>query len=220
MGQQQVFTGQVSVKGALTANDGLIVKTSGVALTDATNDLKFSATAAGKKITLNSITKTSTSSSNIGFQSKPGQGASMANDVIGGEISPRISDTFALTGSGSIIGLHVDAYLKGTTGDIAGHVRGMQIELVDDGGSSRTVTGDCVGLRFRSNISYTVTGDHVPILVEADEGTTGWEFLLKLPDDEVIASDAAVSSATNAGFLKIKVGSATRYINLFSGTPA
>ena len=36
----------------------------------------------------------------------------------------------------------------------------------------------------------------------------------------VQASDAAVTSATAAGYLKIKVNGSTRYINLFSGTPA
>ena len=40
------------------------------------------------------------------------------------------------------------------------------------------------------------------------------------PDDGAIASDAAEISATSAGWLKIVVGSETRYINLYSGTPS
>jgi hypothetical protein len=44
--------------------------------------------------------------------------------------------------------------------------------------------------------------------------------VVRLPDDGVTASDAAEISATSAGWLKIVVGSSTRYINLYSGTPS
>jgi hypothetical protein len=69
---------------------------------------------AGETVRINSITNTGTANSWIGFQSKPAQGASTAQNVIGFEVSPRLNNTFALTGSGSIIGAHVDAYLRAT----------------------------------------------------------------------------------------------------------
>ncbi len=134
----------------------------------------------GKTIRLNSITNTGTGHDLIGFQSKPGQGASTAKNVIGCEISPRLNDAVALTGSGSIIGQHVDCYLKGTTGNIAGDVRGQQIELIDDTGSSRTVAGNVSSIRLRSNLSCTVTGKTCAIRWENSEGTKGWDGFLQL----------------------------------------
>lgn len=44
--------------------------------------------------------------------------------------------------------------------------------------------------------------------------------LFRFGDDGVVASDASEISATSAGWLKIVVGSSTRYINLYSGSPS
>ena len=121
---------------------------------------------AGKTLRFNSITNIGTANDFIGFQAKPRQGAATAKNVIGCEISSQISDTFALTGSGSLIGAHVDVYVRGTTGAIAGDVRGMQIELTDDTGSSRAVSGYVTHLRFRSNLSCSVTGKYSVMRVE------------------------------------------------------
>ena len=179
----------------------------------------------GKTVRLNSITNTGTANSLIGFQSKPGQGASTAQNVIGCEISPRVNDTFALTGSGSLIGAHVDAYLKGTTGNVAGDVRGMQIELVTDDAGTRTVAGDVVGLRFRAAFSGTITGDMVAIRVEKAETQTNskqWEAVLELTSTVAgVWNDAPGTEPTTAdGYIKVLVNGNARYIQLYSGAPA
>lgn len=169
----------------------------------------------GKTVRINNVTNLGTANSLIGFQSKPGQGASTAQNVIGGEISPRIADTFALTGSGSIIGLHVDVYLKGTTGNVAGDVRGFQSELVDDGGSSRTVAGYVTHLRVRSNLSCTVTGKYSVIRVENEEGTKALDALFQFTTGSgAIVEASATVGGTQDKALKVLIGSTTYYVPL------
>ena len=180
---------------------------------------------AGKTVRINSITNTGTADSLIGFQSKPAQGVATAQNVIGGEISPRVNDTFALTGSGSLIGLHVDAYLKGTTGNIAGDVRGMQIEMVTDDAGARTITGDVSALRIRSAFSATgITGVFAPIKIEKPETQTNsqnYDAVLQLTSTLAgIWNDAPGTEPTTAdGYIKVLVNGNARYIQLYSGAP-
>lgn len=180
---------------------------------------------AGRTVRLNSITNTGTANSLIGFQSKPGQGASTAQNVIGMEISPRVNDTFALTSSGTLIGAHIDAYLKGTTGNVGGDVRGVQIELVTDDAGTRTITGDVVGLRFRAAFSGTITGDMVVIRVEKAEAQTNskqWEYVLELTGDNALIwrDDYTTEPADAAGAIKVLVNGADRWIQLYSTAPS
>lgn len=180
---------------------------------------------AGNTVRINSITNTGTANSLIGFQSKPAQGASTAQNVIGAEISPRLNDTFALTGSGTIIGLHVDAFLRGTTGDIAGSVRGQQIELVTDDAATRTVSGDVVGLRMRAAFSGTISGNMVAFRVEKAETQTNsqqWDYLLELTGDNglVWKDDYSTEVTTLSGAIKVRVNGQDRWIPLYSGAPA
>lgn len=55
------------------------------------------------------------------------------------------------------------------------------------------------------------------------------DFALKFPDDgaglvftapAVASSTTAMTSATAAGVIRVQIGTATRYINLFSGAPS
>ena len=176
------------------------------------------------EVRINSQTNTGTSGNWIGFQSKPAQGASTSGNVIGCEISPRVNDTFALTGSGSLIGAHIDAYLKGTTGNVAGDVRGAQIELVTDDAGTRTVTGDVVGLRFRAAFSGTITGDMVVIRVEKAEAQTNskqWEYVLELTGDNALIwrDDYTTEASTASGAFKVRVNDADRWVLLYSDAP-
>lgn len=180
---------------------------------------------AGKTVRINSLTNIGTANSLIGFQSKPAQGASTAQNVIGCEISPRVNDTFALTGSGSLIGAHVDAYLKGTTGNIAGDVRGAQIELVTDDAGARTISGNVNALRVRAAFSATtITGKFIPFRVEKAESQTNsknFDALFDLTgqspdcwsDDPTTELDQP--GGTVKGYIKVRVNAADRYIALY-----
>lgn len=180
---------------------------------------------AGKTVQINSITNTGTANSLIGFQSKPAQGASTAQNVIGAEISPRVNSGVALTGGGSLIGMHVDVNPKGTAaGTISGDVRGMEVELVTDDAATRTVTGDVVGLRFRAAFSGTITGDMVVLRVEKAEAQTNskqWEYFLELTGDNALIwrDDYTTEVTTIAGAIKVRVNDQDRWIALYSGAP-
>lgn len=182
----------------------------------ASNHLAVNTTGAGKTIRLNVRTEsTDTANSLIGVQIKPGRGVAAATDVIGVEISPRINDAIALTGSGSLIGAHVDVYLKGTTGNIAGDVRCLQSELTDDTGSSRTVAGNVTHLRVRSNLSCTVTGKYSVIRVENEEGTKAMDALVQFTTGSgCLVESAGTVGGTQDQALKILIGTTTYYIPL------
>lgn len=176
-------------------------------------------------IRINSRTVTTATAGIIGAQIKPAQGVATANNVIGVEISPRVNDTFALTGSGSLIGAHIDAYLKGTTGNIAGDVRGAQIELVTDDAGTRTISGDVIGLRMRAAFSGTITGNMIAFSVEKAETQTNskqWEYLFELTGDNglVWKDDYTTEVTTIAGAIKCFVNGQDRWIPLYSGAPS
>ena len=175
-----------------------------------------------KTIRLNSRNYTS-SGNFIGFQCKPVQAANGA-DVKGGEISPRINNTFTL--SGSIIGLHVDAFLRGTAaGTISGDVRGLNLELVTDDAATRDITGNVSAIRIRAAFSAgTVSGKIVPFRVEKMEAQTNskqWDAVLELPSTVagVWNSAPGTEPTTADGYIKVLVNGAARYIQLYSGAP-
>jgi len=179
---------------------------------------------AGKNVRINSITNSGTANSFIGVQIKPAQGASMSSGVTGIEISPRVNDTFALTGSGTLIGAHIDAYLKGTTGNIAGSVRALELELVTDDAATRTVSGDVSGIRMRAAFSGTITGVMAPIRIEKAETQTNsqqWDCVLELPSTNAgIWNDAPNTEPSTAdGYFKVLVNGNARYVQLYSVAP-
>ena len=135
-----------------------------------------------KPVRINSRNYT-TSGNNIAFQSKPAQNVAGA-DIKGGEISPRVNSGFALTGT--IMGLHVDAQLKGTAaGTIGGDVRGLNLELVTDDAGTRNITGNVSFIRIRGAFSGgTISGVISAIRIEKLETQTNskqFDCVLELP---------------------------------------
>lgn len=184
--------------------------------------LQLATARASKTIRLNSRTLTDAvlgiEGDNIGFQSKPGQGVATAKNVIGAEISPRVNNAIALTGGGSITGLHVDTYLKGTTGDIGGSVRALEVEMVTDDAGARTITGNVSHLRLRTAWSGTISGYFSAFRVEKPEAQTGsqdFDGLFQLTSTSA-AWNSAGTPSTQAGFIKIEVNGVAKYIQLFS----
>lgn len=180
---------------------------------------------AGNTLRFNSITNTGTANDFIGFQCKPAQGAATAQSVKGGEISPRVNSGIALSGSGGVIGLHVDAFLKGTAaGTIAGSVRGIELEMITDDGGTRTISGDVSMLRFRAAFSATtITGKFVPIRIEKAETQTNskqFDAVLELPSTNAGVWHDTQTSVTGAGYITVLVNGNVRYITLTSGAPS
>jgi hypothetical protein len=175
-----------------------------------------------KQVRINSRNFT-TSGDFMAFQAKPAQAAN-GNTITGGQISPRVNDTFTM--SGSVIGLHVDAYLKGTSaGTITGDVRGLNIELVTDDAGTRTISGNVSAIRIRSAFSgTTITGKFVPIRIEKAETQTNskqYDAVLELPSTVagVWNSAPGTEPTTADGYIKVLVNGAARYIQLYSGAP-
>ena len=215
-------TGNVTARTLTLATTGTIASS---AVNLALNSGTTASDIAGKTVRLNSITNTGTANSFIGFQSKPAQGAATAQNVIGAEISPRLNDTFALTSSGTLIGLHVDTYLKGTTGDVGGDVRGMQIEMVTDDAGTRTVTGNVVGLRFRTAWSGTISGKMIAISVEKPETQTNsktYDYVLDLTgvNGLIWDDDFGTEPSTAAGGFKVRINGQDRWVQTYSGAPS
>ena len=186
------------------------------------NSALTAADVAGKTVRINSITNIGTANSLIGFQSKPAQGANTTQNVIGCEISPRLNDTF--TGA-TLIGAHIDAYLKGTTGNLSGDVRGLQIELVTDDAGTRTITGDVVGLRMRAAFSGTITGNMVGFKIEKAEAQTNskqWEYVFELTGDNglIWGSGYTTEASSENGSFKIRVNGADRWVKLYDTAPS
>ena len=178
-------------------------------------------------VRLNSITdSTSTSGDLIGFQSKPRSGVAGTQNVYGCQISAQVSDGIALSSSGSVIGGHVDVYLRGTSaGTIAGDVRGLQIELTTDDAGTRNISGYVTGLRIRMAFAAgTVTGIRSAIRIEAPEAMTNSETY-----DAVLELTSTVAGVWNSapgtepmtadGYIKVRINSANRYIQLYSQAP-
>ncbi len=184
--------------------------------------LALNTTSDDKQVRINSRNFTG-SGDYMAFQAKPAQAAN-GNTITGGQISPRVNNGFTL--SGSIIGLHVDAYLKGTSaGTISGDVRGLNIELVTDDAGTRDITGNVNAIRIRAAFSAgTVSGTIVPLRIEKMEAQTGseqWAAVLELPSTVAgVWNDAPGTEPTTAdGYIKVLVNGNARYIQLYSGAP-
>lgn len=177
------------------------------------NNKVFNTKAAGGTIRFNSITKNDITNDFIGFQSKPGFGTDTAKNLIGAEISPRLLDGVDLTGSGSVIGLHVDTYLKGDEGDIAGDVRGQQIELVDDNAIGRTIAGNANHLRLKTNLSCAVTGKFSCIRVENEEGSKSLDAFVQFVSTAGCVT-ALTAGVNGAATIKVLIDGTTWHIPL------
>jgi hypothetical protein len=155
------------------------------------------------------------SGSIIGFQSKPRIGIDSTGTVVGCEISSQVADDIEVA---NMIGGHVDCYVRGTTGDISGDVRGLQVELVTDDAGTRTISGNVSHVRLRSAFSGTITGSFSAFRVEKPEAQTGsndYDFLFQLTGVSAAWAPTGTPS-TQAGFIKVEVNGTTKYIQLYT----
>ena len=165
-----------------------------------------------KTIRLNNRDYTATSGNFIGFQSKPAVAATTTAEIKGCEISPRIKDTF---GGSTMIGVLSDCILKGTSGNLSGRLTAFQGQLTDENAGGRTVTGVASILdAWHQLAGHTFTGGVYVINVRASGGATPWSGFAVLPNDGQIASDSGTATPGNHGWIKVKVGSAVRYLGL------
>ena len=155
-----------------------------------------------------------TSGDSNGPQTKMNQTATTTGDVTGMNVSPRIASGY---NGASITALKLEPYLKGTN-SMSGDYRALEIGMDDTG--TNTVTGDAVAIRVFSQMRVNPTADFAVMEVEPQGDIGVWNYLAKLPDDSAMAWSAwSTSIGTGAGAIRVKVGSAVRFISLFTRVP-
>jgi hypothetical protein len=167
-----------------------------------------------KPILLNSRNYASASGTDIGFQSKPNETSNGTTDVVGAQISPRFGS--AVTSGGSVVAVQGQPLLKGGGLTLSGDFGAFEADLTDSQTAGNTIGGDVYALRAYQNMaSQTVTGDVVPIRVDAAGSTLQWTHFAKLPDDGHVAKSTGTVS-TQAGYIKVDVGGSDFYIGLYT----
>jgi hypothetical protein len=166
-----------------------------------------------KTVRINSKTF-GTAASIIGLQTKPRAGANQTDDVIGVESMPGLGVT-TITSTKGIVCFKAEPYIHSTAGAITGDVRGYEVTLGCPSGAG-TITGVLCGMKFINNTAKAVTGGIYPIYVVAHGDAQAWSGFALLPDDDIIADETNTgTSGTKRGYIKVVVGSTTRYIRLY-----
>ena len=169
-----------------------------------------------KQVRINSRSFTQASGDTMAFQSKPSQTVTTTGSVQGGQISPRLQDAIA---AANVIGLHVDIDLKGSSGDVSGALKVLELELVD-AGAGRTITGDVAGATFRSNMGSTISGQCVPLKVFQHETAAGaWDGILKV--EAALGTQSGTTATdktgnTKSGTLIVYAGTTPYHIQLYA----
>lgn len=183
-------------------------------------DLLLLTTSDGRQVELNSRNFSQTSGDSIGFRVAPAQNVTSTGTLFGGQITPRLNNDIDLA---NIIGLHVDAYVRGTAAKtISGDVRALQLELVTDDAGTNTVSGDVNAIRVRAAFSAsTLTGDMVPLKIEVAETQTNsqqWDAVFELTStiSGVWSDTDTATGDTEAGFFKVIINGNARYVMTFS----
>lgn len=210
--------------GTVTASKAVVVGASKEILglntitSASTVNLALNSTSDDKQPRLNSRSFTQATGDSIGFQSKPSQTVTTTGSVQGGQISPRLQDAIA---AANVIGLHVDIDLKGTSGDVSGALKVLELELVD-AGAGRTITGDVAGATFRSNMGSTISGQCVPLKVFQHETAAGaWDGILKVESALGTQSGTTNTDKTGnakSGTLIVYAGTTPYHIQLYANS--
>jgi hypothetical protein len=156
---------------------------------------------------------TDTSGDSNGPQTKINQSVTTTGDVTGLLTSPRVASS---VDAASVTAFKAEPMMKGTN-SLSGDYRAIEINLDDTG--TNTVAGDAVAFRIFSQLNVNPGGDFAVMEVEAQGDTGTWDYFLKLPNDTSMAW-SALTTATQSGNIKVKVGTQARYIALYTKAPS
>lgn len=165
-----------------------------------------------KQVRLNNRDYAQTSGDSIGFQSRPRASGSGTQSVYGCQIAPGFNN--AKSGN-SLVGVQADCILKGTSGNLSGDIRAFQGQITDENAAGRTIAGISSILdAWQQLAAHTFTGGVYVLNVRAPGGATPWSGFAVFPDDSQIASDGEDKSGGTVGWVKVKIGSKTGYIQV------
>lgn len=166
----------------------------------------------GSVVKINSQNFYNTNSDAMGVQSKPAQAVDNTSALVGAEFSPRIA-----TGKdvATIVGVRSSPLIKGTGSVLTGDFNGFEADLTDNQQAGNTIGGDMAAIRAYLNMAaQTVTGDVMAVKVDDAGSTLQWDIFARVPNDSNMAKTTQTAS-TAAGWLKIKVGTTVKYIQLY-----
>ena len=161
---------------------------------------------------------TNTSGTAIALQLKPNLGATGTASLIAIELAPKVLDAVA---AGSISGVNVAIDLEGASAGTVTRAQCFEANVGSDSGTVRTVT-TATCYRAVNNCHGTITNGPYVIEVDAAGGNVAWGAFAKLADESGLASVtngailADISGTANAGWIKVIVGSTTRYIAIYA----
>lgn len=170
-----------------------------------------------KQVRIGSSVSTQTTDTHMGFSCKPDLEGSGTATCTGAEFSPRVSAGAAFQ---NLMGLNINPDVKADAGDASGEYRGVQIKMEANTNYTGTITGDVMGLKFIPSIhgNTTISGDYSAIVIQ--DGTQAgaglnWDAAFKIGGDGGIAATTGTPS-TQSGFIKVIIGSTTKYIQLYT----
>jgi len=169
-----------------------------------------------KNVRINSRDYAITSGEHCAMQSKPNVSVGGTTGITAFEASPR----FASGCKGSkLVGIMSNPILKGgvqgVTGDLSSAMRCYEGKLESDTGSSRTVAEAYV-LHAMQALHGTVTDGPWVIGVDAGGGNVAWAGFGKFPNDGQVANNNDSQAGGQVGWLKVKIGTLTGYIQVES----
>ncbi|KKL41281.1 hypothetical protein LCGC14_2367690 [marine sediment metagenome] len=154
-----------------------------------------------------------TSGDTNGPATKINQSVTTTGDVTGFAASPRCASSVDCA---SLTAIKAEPILKGTN-SLSGDFRAIEITM-DDAAGTATVAGDAIAIRVFSQMRVNPSGDFAVMEVEAQGDGGVWDYFTKFPNDGVMAF-TAFTTATLSGAIKVKVGSADRFIQLYTKVP-
>jgi hypothetical protein len=177
------------------------------------SDLLINTTSDNKTVKVNSRNYAQTSGTGTAIQTKPQQTVTTTGSINGAEFSPRVATGI---NAATIVGVLSTPLFKGTGSTISGNFEGFQAALTDSQTSGNTVSGDIVAFRGYLNMaSQTVTGNVLAIKIDDAGSTQGWTAFARLPSGGQMANTTG-TTATQAGYIKVIIGSTTKYIPLYN----
>jgi hypothetical protein len=163
---------------------------------------------------INSRDFTQATGDSIAAQFTPNQTVTTTGEVFGVQIKPRAA---ADVDVGGVNGIGLDVEMKDGAADNSGDLRGINLYFGALG--TGTISGDVVGIRLRSEIAKTVTGEVVAIEVEDNEAGTDWSHFLKLGaalGTHGMTTNSDKSGQTASGTIKVIAGGTLYHIQLYA----
>lgn len=172
-----------------------------------------------KPFLINSRDYNLTTGDAVAFQVKPNLATTKTSgNLIGGQVSPRLASG---VGGQGLVGFHVDATLKGTTGNLSGEVHVLEVETDFSGGSNptRTITGDLSMIRvFADLASGTMTYSGKKHVMQIAANNTGaFDYFLDLVGTHTDLFVAATNSVIDHA-IPIRVNGTNYWIGVYDAT--